>query len=80
MHIIVDNPNTLKVINKLAKNNNTNGNNIMEKALEKGLEIMQFEEEYDCEALVNELNELNKEIEEGKGIKLDVDNLEERYL
>ena len=69
----------LKTITKIAKNNNTNETNVMKEALEKGLEIMDLEEKYDCEALAEELNIRNNEIKEGKGIKVDVDKLEDHF-
>lgn len=69
----------LKTITKIAKNNNTNETNVMKEALEKGLEIMDLEEKYDCEALAEELNRRNNEIEAGKGIKVDVDKLEDHF-
>ena len=79
MGIVVDNPNILKSISEIAKSNKTSESKIMEKALKKGIEILELEEEYDCEALAKELDDLDKEIEEGKGITVDVDKLEEHF-
>jgi len=69
----------LKVISKIAKNNNTNEDNIMTEALAKGLEVMELEEKYDCEGLAEELNRRNDEIDDGKGIKVEADKLEEHF-
>ena len=69
----------LKVISKLAKINNTNEDNVMKKALAKGLEVMELEEIYDCEGLAEELNSRNDKIEAGKGIKIEADKLEEHF-
>jgi hypothetical protein len=71
--------NLLKIINKIAKDSGTDEDNVMKKALEKGLEVMGIEEEYDCEVLVKELNRRNDEIESGKGVKVEVDKLEEHF-
>jgi len=79
MSIVVNNPNILKSISKIAKRNKTSENQIIEKVLKKGIEILELEEEYDCEALSKELHDLNKEIDEGKGITVDVDKLEEHF-
>jgi len=79
MSIVVNNPNILKSISKIAKSNKTSENQIIEKALKKGIEILELEEEYDCEALAKELDDLDREIDEGKGITVDVDKLEEHF-
>ena len=79
MSIVVDNPSILKSISEIAKNNKTSENKIVEKALKKGIEILEFEEKYDCEGLAKELDDLDKEIDEGKGITVDVDKLEEHF-
>ena len=65
----------LKHINKLAKINKTTENEIMESALEKGLEIMKLNEIYDCDAFEKGLDEAREEIKSGKGVRMTVDEM-----
>ena len=80
MNIAVDeiNPNLLKTINKLAKINKTSESKIIEEALEKGLEIMRINEEYDCEAFGKEIDRRRARIEAGEGIEISMNELAER--
>ena len=75
MNMVVDNPNILKIINKLAKTNKTSENKIMEEALEKGLEIMQINEEEECEIFHEELDKISADMEKGNRVEIDVEAL-----
>jgi len=75
MSIVIDNPNILKIINKLAKTNKTSENKIMEEALEKGLEIMQINEEEECEIFHEELDKISADMEKGNRVEIDVEAL-----
>jgi predicted DNA-binding protein len=81
-------PDLLKVISKIAKNQHTTENEIINDFIVKGIE--EIEDEIDIsiiaeefgqtkEELIKELDEAREEIAQGKGIKLDVDNLEEMF-
>jgi len=45
----------------------------------KNILKIKFNDFINCDALFEELNELDKEIDEGKGIVLNVDNLERHF-
>ena len=79
------NSSLLKAISKIAKNNDITENEIINDFLLKG--IVEIEEEIDIEIvaeefgqtkeeLIKELDEARTDISNGKGIKLDVDNLD----
>ena len=65
----------LKHINKLAKSHKTTENEILESALEKGLEIMELNEIYDCDAFEKGLDEAREEIKAGDGVRMSVEEM-----
>jgi len=75
MNMVVDNPDVLKTINKLAKSNKTSQNKIMEAALEKGLEIMEINENHNCEVFHKELDKISEDMKKGNRVELDVEEL-----
>ncbi|KZX10120.1 hypothetical protein [Methanobrevibacter curvatus] len=69
--------NTYKKVKNITIENGTTDNEVINNFLEEKIDECNT---LDCEKLMEELNTLDKEIDDGKGIVLDVDKLEERYL
>ena len=79
----------LKAISEIAKDQNTTENEIINEFILKGIaetedgidiEIVAEEFGQTKEELIKELEDADERIDNGEGIELDVDKLEERYL
>ena len=79
----------LKAISEIAKDQNTTENEIIKEFILKGIaeiedgidiEIVAEEFGQTKEELIKELEDADERIDNGEGIELDVDKLEERYL